>query len=118
MASRRSRALLLNGRRGRPRKSRETTRYAMLLLRDGTRTMTSRTSAATTLRQDLLLALFLVVLCVVMRLLPHASNFSPVAAAALFAGVTLKARWLAIAVPLVAMLLSDAVLGGYGWTMM
>jgi hypothetical protein len=90
----------------------------MLLLRDGTRTMTQRTQSATTLRQDLLLALFLVVLCVVMRLVPHVSNFSPVAAAALFAGMTLKTRWLAIAVPLAAMLVSDAFLGGYGWQMM
>jgi hypothetical protein len=90
----------------------------MLLLRDGTRTMTPRTQSATTLRQDLSLALFLVVLCVVMRLLPHVSNFSPVAAAALFAGMTIKTRWLAIAVPLAAMLVSDAFLGGYGWQMM
>jgi hypothetical protein len=90
----------------------------MLLLRDGTRTMTPRTSTATTLRQDLLLALFLVVLCVVMRLLPHVSNFSPIAATALFAGMTIKARWLAIMVPVAAMLLSDAVLGSYGWLMM
>jgi hypothetical protein len=85
--------------------------------------MTPRTSTATTLRQgllrqDLLLALFLVVLCVVMRLVPHLSNFSPVAAAALFAGMTLNRRWLAIAVPLAAMLASDAFLGGYGWQMM
>jgi hypothetical protein len=90
----------------------------MLLLRDGTRAMTPRTSTASTLRQDLLLALFLVVLCVIMRLLPHVSNFSPIAAAALFAGMTIKARWLAIAVPLAAMLSSDAFLGGYGWQMM
>ena len=56
----------------------------MLLNRDGTRTMTQRTSTATTTpQQDLLLALFLVVLCVAMRLVPHVSNFSPVAAAAL-----------------------------------
>ncbi|MBX9827533.1 MAG: hypothetical protein K2Z80_15790 [Xanthobacteraceae bacterium] len=80
--------------------------------------MTPRTFTATTLRQDLLLALFLVVLCVVMRLLPHASNFSPVAAAALFAGMTLGRRSLAIAVPLAALLVSDALLGGYGWQMM
>lgn len=80
--------------------------------------MSPRTSPAPTLRQDLLLALFLVVLCVVMRLVPHMSNFSPVAAAALFAGMTLHRRSLAIAVPLVAMLVSDAMLGGYGWKMM
>ena len=80
--------------------------------------MTQRTFSATTLRQDLLLALFLVALCVVMRLLPHMSNFSPVAAAALFAGATLNRRWLAVAVPIVAMLASDAFIGSYGWRMM
>lgn len=80
--------------------------------------MTPRTSTTTTLRQDLLLALFLVVLCVVMRLVPHVSNFSPVAAAALFAGATFSRRALAVAVPLAAMLVSDAILGGYGWQMM
>jgi uncharacterized protein DUF6580 len=90
----------------------------MLLLRDGTRTMTQRAVSASTLRQDLLLALFLVVLCIVMRLVPHVSNFSPVAAAALFAGMTLSRRSLAVAVPLAAMLVSDAILGGYGWQMM
>jgi hypothetical protein len=84
----------------------------MLLLRDGTWTMTPRTSTTTTLRQDLLLALFLVVLCVDMRLVPHVSNFSPVAAAALFAGATFSRRALAVAVPLAAMLVSDAILGG------
>ena len=83
--------------------------------------MTTRTDSAAALRhlrQDLLLALFLVVLCVAMRLLPHVSNFSPVAATALFAGMTLSRRWLAIAVPLAAMLLSDVFLEGYGWRMM
>jgi hypothetical protein len=84
--------------------------------------MTPRTDSAATLRQDLrqdlLLALFLVVLCVALRLLPHVSNFSPVAAAALFAGMMLNRRWLAIAVPLAAMLIGDAFLGGYGWRMM
>jgi hypothetical protein len=84
--------------------------------------MTPRTDSAAALRQDLrqdlLLALFLVVLCVGMRLLPHVSNFSPVAATALFAGMMLSRRWLAIAVPLAAMLLSDVFLEGYGWRMM
>jgi hypothetical protein len=79
--------------------------------------MTPRTDSAAA-RQDLLLALFLVVLCVGMRLLPHVSNFSPVAATALFAGMMLSRRWLAIAVPLAAMLLSDVFLEGYGWRMM
>ena len=40
-------------------------------------------------------------------------NFSPVAGLALTAGVLLRSRVLAIAVPLITMLLSDLVLGGY-----
>lgn len=44
------------------------------------------------------------------RLLPHPPNFAPVAAMALFAGATLSRKWLAFLVPLMAMLLSDAIL--------
>jgi hypothetical protein len=74
--------------------------------------MTARATTATiSLRTDLLLSLFLVALCVAGRLLPHVSNFTPVAAAALFAGMMLSRRWLALAVPLIAMPISDLVLG-------
>jgi hypothetical protein len=51
-------------------------------------------------------------------LLPHAPNFNPVAATALFAGVVLRGRALALVVPLAAMLLGDAVLGFYDWRVM
>jgi hypothetical protein len=80
--------------------------------------MTDRTRTATTLRHDLLLALGLIALCVAVRLLPHVSNFSPVAAAALFAGMTMQRRWIALATPLAAMAVSDAFIGGYGWQVM
>ena len=45
------------------------------------------------------------------RLLPHPPNFSPVEAVALFGGAYFASRWFALAVPLVAMFLSDLVLG-------
>jgi hypothetical protein len=45
------------------------------------------------------------------RLLPHPPNFSPVEAVALFGGAYFASRWLAIAVPLIAMFLSDMALG-------
>lgn len=48
------------------------------------------------------------------RLLPHAWNFTPVEAMALFGGAYFASRWAAFAVPLVALLLSDLVLGFYG----
>ena len=45
------------------------------------------------------------------RLLPHPPNFSPVEAVALFGGAYFASRAAAIAVPLVAMFISDLALG-------
>lgn len=45
------------------------------------------------------------------RILPHWPNFTPVAAVALFGAATFERRWLGLAVPLAAMLLSDALIG-------
>ena len=46
-----------------------------------------------------------------MRMVPHPPNLTPLAAVALFAGSYCRSRIVAIIVPLVAMLLSDLVLG-------
>jgi hypothetical protein len=59
----------------------------------------------------------LVVLGVAGRLLPHAPNFTPVAACALFAGF-LFGRRAAFAVPLVIMLAGDALIGFYDYRIM
>jgi hypothetical protein len=64
---------------------------------------------------DLALVAFLVVLCIVARLLPHAPGFLPVAASGLFAARVLRIPALAIAVPVLAMILSDAFLPGEDW---
>lgn len=56
-------------------------------------------------------ALSIIVLAIVVRLIPHPFNFTPVGAAALFAGATVERKRLAFAIPLIAMLLSDAVIG-------
>lgn len=45
------------------------------------------------------------------RLLPHPMNFSPIEALALFSGAMFANRWLGLAVPLLAMLAADAILG-------
>ncbi|MEP0846388.1 MAG: hypothetical protein HRF50_06140 [Phycisphaerae bacterium] len=55
----------------------------------------------------------LVALCVVARIAPHAPNFTPLAAAALFAGFYFRRVWVAAAVPLTAMLIGDSIIGGY-----
>jgi hypothetical protein len=49
------------------------------------------------------------------RLLPHAPNFTPLAAMALFGGAYISNRYLSVIVPLLAMLLSDALMGFNGW---
>ncbi|HOI88809.1 MAG TPA: hypothetical protein PLV51_13205 [Lentimicrobium sp.] len=50
-------------------------------------------------------------LAVLMRLVPHWPNFTPVAAIALFSGATIHRKSLAFLIPVFAMLLSDIVLG-------
>ena len=57
------------------------------------------------------LAASLVLAAALFRLLPHPWNFTPIGALALFAGATIGSRIAAFAVPLLAMLASDAVIG-------
>src|SRR5207245_10694679 len=47
-----------------------------------------------------------------LRVIPHPPNFAPIGALALFGGAALPGVW-AFAVPLAALVLSDAVLGFY-----
>ena len=57
-----------------------------------------------------MLAVLLILLGAVMRLLPHAANFTPIAAIALFGGVYLRPRY-ALFLPIVALVGSDIILG-------
>ena len=67
---------------------------------------------------ELSLAMSLVGLDIVARLAPHAPNVTPIAASAVFAGMVLRSRALALAVPISALLLSDLVAGSYDWRIM
>lgn len=60
----------------------------------------------------------LVLAAVVSRFLWIAPNFTAVGAAALFAGFMFRSRGVAAGVPIVAMLISDAVIGFYQWPVM
>jgi hypothetical protein len=62
-----------------------------------------------------LLVACLVGLVVAARLIPHAPNFTPIVAAALFAGTVFRSRALALIVPIAAMLLSDLIIGFEDW---
>ena len=67
---------------------------------------------------DVALVVFLIGFDVAARLLWHVPNVSPVAASALFAGMMLRRRSLALVVPLAALLIGDAVLGFDHWPVM
>ena len=58
-------------------------------------------------------ALLLIAVAAFSRVLPHPSNFTPIAAIALFGGVYLDKRF-AFVVPILAMLASDYFIGFYG----
>ncbi len=60
-----------------------------------------------------LAAILLIAVAAFSRMLPHPSNFTPIAAIALFGGVYLDKRF-AFVVPILAMLASDYFIGFYG----
>lgn len=55
-----------------------------------------------------------ILFAVVMRLVPHWPNFTPVAAIAIFGGVYINRKSLAFILPVIAMLLSDLIIGFHG----
>ena len=61
----------------------------------------------------LLVLLSAIVAAAALRLVPHPPNFTPIAAMGLFGGAYFGKRSLAFVAPLVALLLSDLVLGFY-----
>src|SRR5438067_1523109 len=64
------------------------------------------------LRNKFWLMPLLLILCASMaRLIPHAPNFTPVLSIALFSGASFDKKYLAFLVPLIAMIISDAIIG-------
>jgi hypothetical protein len=66
---------------------------------------------------EFVVAVSLILIGISLRLLPHSPNFSPIAAIALFGGVYLS-RKLALALPLIAMVISDIFIGTYDQKLM
>ncbi len=64
------------------------------------------------MKRNIVIALVLIVIAAVSRLVPHVWNVAPVAAAAMLAGAIMPRKW-AIGVPIVAMLISDSIIGFY-----
>ena len=53
----------------------------------------------------------LVLAAAFLRLVPHPAGFAPIAALALFGSAHFSRRWIAIVLPMLALFLSDAVIG-------
>ena len=49
------------------------------------------------------------------RIIPHPPNFTPILASAIMAPMLIKDRWFGIAIPIVAMFLSDVIIGFYSY---
>ena len=81
-------------------------------------TSLSRMRNSPALWTDLLVIGLLIGLDIAARLQPHAPDFTPAAATALFAATLLRVRALAILVPIAGMMLGDAMLGFYDWRVM
>lgn len=63
------------------------------------------------MKTDLLFVLFLVVLGVMSRLLPHPWNFTAIGSMALFSGFSFRSNKALVLLPFVSLIISDSVLG-------
>jgi hypothetical protein len=71
-----------------------------------------------TMNKRIIFIVAIIFVAAISRLLPHAPNFSPLAAVALFGGAYITNKYLAVIIPLLAMLVSDALMGFNGWYFM
>ena len=58
---------------------------------------------------------FFVCILALSRIIPHPPNFTPILASAIMAPMLIKDRWLGIAIPILAMFISDFVIGFYSY---
>lgn len=61
---------------------------------------------------NFILIICLIIIAVGLRFLPHAPNFAPIGALALFGGAYLKKHW-SYTLPIAAMIISDSLIGFY-----
>lgn len=67
------------------------------------------------MKRENLIVVF-VLMCGLLRLIPHPPNFAPITALALFSGVMFQNRLHSLIIPLVSMVISDLFLGFYSIT--
>ena len=59
--------------------------------------------------------IFFGVILALSRIIPHPPNFTPILASAIMAPMLIKDRWFGIAIPIVAMFISDIIIGFYSY---
>jgi len=59
----------------------------------------------------------MVFVAAIVRILPHPPNFAPITAMALFSGAYFNKRIFAFAIPMIAMILTDAIIGFYSFAL-
>lgn len=67
------------------------------------------------MNRKLLIISAIILTAALVRLLPHAPNFTPIGAIALFAGAYISNRILAFIIPVMSLIISDALMGFAGW---
>lgn len=63
------------------------------------------------IKPNFLLVSFMILVAAFIRLIPHPPNFTPIAAIALFGGAYFNKKYLAFIIPILAMFLTDAIIG-------
>ena len=63
------------------------------------------------MKDKLFYFIFFGVILALSRIIPHPPNFTPILATAIIAPMLIKDRWYGIAIPIVAMFISDVIIG-------
>ena len=67
------------------------------------------------MKNKLFYLVFFGIILALTRIIPHPFNFTPILASAIMAPLLIKDRWFGIAIPIVAMFISDIIIGFYYW---
>ena len=59
--------------------------------------------------------IFFGIILALSRIIPHPPNFTPILASAIMAPLLIKDRWFGIAIPILAMFISDVIIGFYSY---
>jgi hypothetical protein len=67
------------------------------------------------MKDKLFYLIFFGIILALSRIIPHPPNFTPILASAIMAPLLIKDRWFGIAIPILAMFISDVIIGFYSY---